>query len=75
MTKLLQQMYKRKLELEDQINDRELEWENLRREMDGCTCRKDIREINGLMLQCDNDREELQEELVELEEEIKYEES
>jgi hypothetical protein len=75
MTKLLKQLYKRKLEITDKIDSLEFEWCNLRTEMDGCTCSKDIRDISKLMNDCDYEREELEEELEELNEEIEFEES
>ncbi|MHA2069752.1 MAG: hypothetical protein ACXABY_35765 [Candidatus Thorarchaeota archaeon] len=74
MTKLLKQLYKRKLELQDKIDNLEIEWENLREEMDGCSCSKDIRDISKLMNDCDYEREELEEELADINDEIEWEE-
>ena len=66
MTKLLQKRYKRKAELEELIDSLDIEWENLRDEMDGTTSSSTLRAIDIRMLECDNEKEEAQEELDEL---------
>jgi chromosome segregation ATPase len=70
----LKQMIKHRAKLEKQIDALDIEWENLRDEMDAVGPRE-VRKIHMMMDECDFQKEELQEELEELQDEIKYERS